>query len=578
MDAFKTVYAYAFKKPKDMVLAIVFVFLETAVELAIPFLMSMLLDDGVTEGDMGIIYLDGGLIFACAALSLWTGLCFAHYSAKAAANFGYAIRKAQFQAIENFSFSNLNAFVPSSLVTRVINDSALMQNTLAVSIRPVFRAPWMLILGVGFSLAIDWRLALVFFAVIPVLGIILWLILKAVSPKFLALQRGLDGLNLVIQEGLVAIRVIKAFVREPYEEEKFAKANADYTEIVQSTFRLANLVTPLTALTMYAGTVLIMAIGGTALLEGTLKAGSLTGVFSYVMQTVNSLMLLTNVALSVARSLASCYRVNQVLKTKPDILDGPDKNRDVTQGKIEFENVSFKYAKSAKRDVVTGLSFAIRPGEAFGIVGATGSGKSTVASLMLRLYDATQGEVRIDDVPIRDYSLYRLREGIGMVFQKNTLFSGTVEENLKWGNPNATHDEVMWAVRMACVDEFLPKLPQGLATSLGTGGGMVSGGQKQRLCIARALLKHPRILILDDATSALDTATERRLMENLKGIPGMTVVVISQRILTMANADRILVLDNGRMSGLGTPKELLGDNAIYRQFVALQTQGEANHG
>lgn len=578
MDAFKNVFSYAFKHKKYIYLAIFLVVIETTFELFIPYLMSLLIDNGVKANNVNFIYLSGGLIFACALLSLITGGLFARYSSKASVMFGKEIREAQFKKIESFSFGNIDKFETSSLVTRVINDSSLMQNTLTSTIRPLFRAPIMLILGIVLSFTINWELALVFICLTPILALCMILILKAAAPKFSFLQKALDNLNLVIQESLIAIRIIKAFVREPYQEIRFDKVNKEYTDIVKKTFSIVNLAVPFTTITMYIATILIMLFGGNLLLNGSIKEGSLTGVFSYVMQTFNSLAMLTNVCLALARSLASCYRVNQILVEEPLIKDGLDSTKRISKGEIEFKNVSFKYFENASEDVLKDISFKLEANHILGIVGSTGSGKSTLVELILRLYDIYKGEILIDEENIKNYSLYNLREDIGIVLQKNQLFSGSLKDNLLWGNKNATDKEIEWAIKTSCVDEFMDRLENGLDTQLGSNGANVSGGQKQRICIARALLKHPKILILDDATSALDTATEKRLTENLAAIKGMTIIIISQRILSLSHADTIMVLDSGNLNGYGSQKEMLETNLIYQNYYNLQTKGDKDNG
>ena len=578
MDAFKKVFSYAFRHKKFLIIAIILVGIETSFELFIPYLMSLLIDEGVKKNNINLIYILGIAIVGCALISLVTGLLYARYSSLAASNFGREIRLAQFKKIESYSFSNIDKFETSSLVTRVINDSALMQNTLTSVIRPMCRSPIMLILGIVLSFSINWELAIVFIVITPILALIMFFILKAVSPLFVGLQKALDSLNLVIQESLIAIRIIKAFVRQPYEEERFAKVNENYTRIVNKTFRIVNLLNPLSQLCLYIGTIVIMVVGGNLLLQGRILEGSLTGVFSYVMQTFNSIIMVANICISIARSLASCYRVSQVLNEEPSIVNGEDATSIVKKGDIEFKDVSFKYFKDAENYVLENISFKIEAGDILGIVGSTGSGKSSLVELILRLYDVDKGQVLIDNEDVKKYNLENLREDIGIVLQKNSLFSGSLVDNLKWGNLNADEKEIDWAIKLACVDEFIDRLPNGLNSEMGVNGANVSGGQKQRICIARALLKHPKVLILDDATSALDTATERKLMNNLASIKNMTIIIISQRILTLSKANKVLVLDNGKVSGFNTPSELLKSNSIYQDYYNLQTKGDKDNG
>lgn len=574
MHPLKVVFSFTLKHKKYLFLSIFLVIIETSFELFIPFLMSLLIDNGVKKQDMNYIYISGGVIFLCAILSAITGLLFARYSALSASYFGKEVRDAQFKKIEDFSFSNIDNFEASSLITRVINDSTLIQNTFTLVLRPLFRAPIMLLLGIVLSLIINYQLALVFIFLTPILTLSLFFILKIVAPKFIILQKTLDNLNLVIQESLVSIRIIKAFVREDYKQINFDKVNKTYTSIVDKTFRVVNLGVPITQFFMYVSTIAIMILGGNLLINSTIKEGSLTGVFSYVMQTFNSLMMLTSVCISLSRSLASCYRVNQILTTKIDIMENDSSKCEITSGNISFKNVYFKYSNKADEYVLEDISFNINHGDILGIVGSTGSGKSSLVELILRLYDVTKGEISIDGNNVKDYSLFHLREKIGIVLQKNSLFSGTLKENLLFANKNATDEEISNVIHLACVDEFLDKLPNGLDTELGSNGNNVSGGQKQRICIARALLKYPKILILDDATSALDTATERRLINNLSSIKDITIIIISQRILSLANANKILVLDNGKLNGFGNKKDMLLNNTIYKDYYNLQTKGD----
>lgn len=573
MDSFKRILSYAFKEKRYIIITLILIFIETSVELFIPFIMSSLIDDGVKLKDMNHIYLTGSIIVLFAVISLVTGYLYSRFSAKTASVFGREIRHAQFKKIEEYSFSNIDKFEASSLVTRVINDSAMVQNTLTSVMRPLVRAPLMLILGIGLSFAINWELAIIFILLAPLLAVSMFFIVRHVAPRFMILQKSLDNLNLVIQENLIAIRVIKAFVRKDYQIEKFEKVNWHYTDVVEKTFRVVSLGTPISQVIMYTAMLLVMWFGGSLMISSTIEEGALTGVFSYVVQTFNSLMMVSNICISIARSLASCYRIDQVLVEVPTIEDGKDSSKHIKDGEIEFIDVDFKYDIQGKENVLENLNFKIEPGEMIGVIGSTGSGKSTLAELILRLYDVTNGKVLIDGENVKDYSLYNLREEISIVLQKNFLFSGSLRDNLKWGDKLASDEELLSACKLACVDEFLPRLQGGLDYELGANGSNVSGGQKQRICIARALLKKPKILILDDATSALDTATERRLIDNLKSEKNMTVIIITQRLSSLANCSRVLVLDNGRISGFDNKEKLLENNHIYADFYHTQKKG-----
>ena len=565
MDSIRRVFKYAFRPKRYIIIAFILVVIETSFELLIPFVMSSLIDDGVKTGNMNHIYFTGIIIFICAIISLLTGYLYSKFAAKAAAVFGENIRNVLFEKIESFSFSNLDHFQSSSLVTRVINDAQLMQNTLTTVLRPLARSPIMLILGIVLSFIINPTLSLVFIIMTPILAAIMLILFKIVSPRFLKLQRGLDNLNLVLQETLISIKTIKAFVKEGYQEEKFEEVNRGYTSIVEKTFRIINIGTPLSQFMIYTATIVIMWVGGNLMINSVIQEGDLTGVFSYTMQTFNSIMMLSNILISIARSLASLYRIDEVLKETPTIVNGEDL-KEVKDGEITFENVDFKYSSSADNYVLKNISFTIKSGEIIGIIGETGSGKSTLAELMLRLYDISNGKISIDGENIKDYSLENLRENIAIVLQKNYLFSGTLKDNLLWGNKQASDEELFQAMKDACVDEFFPRLQGGLNYELGVNGGNVSGGQKQRICIARALLKKPKILILDDSTSALDNNTEKRLMKNLSSMRHMTTIIITQRLNSLILADRVMVLSDGQISGFDTKEKLLEDNEIFKEF------------
>lgn len=575
MDSIRRVFKYAFRPKRYIIIAFILVVIETSFELLIPFVMSSLIDDGVKTGNMNHIYFTGIIIFICAIISLLTGYLYSKFAAKAAAVFGENIRNVLFEKIESFSFSNLDHFQSSSLVTRVINDAQLMQNTLTTVLRPLARSPIMLILGIVLSFIINPTLSLVFIIMTPILAAIMLILFKIVSPRFLKLQRGLDNLNLVLQETLISIKTIKAFVKEGYQEEKFEEVNRGYTSIVEKTFRIINIGTPLSQFMIYTATIVIMWVGGNLMINSVIQEGDLTGVFSYTMQTFNSIMMLSNILISIARSLASLYRIDEVLKETPTIVNGEDLKK-VKDGEITFENVDFKYSSSADNYVLKNISFTIKSGEIIGIIGETGSGKSTLAELMLRLYDISNGKISIDGENIKDYSLENLRENIAIVLQKNYLFSGTLKDNLLWGNKQASDDELFQAMKDACVDEFFPRLQGGLNYELDVNGGNVSGGQKQRICIARALLKKPKILILDDSTSALDNNTEKRLMKNLSSMRNMTTIIITQRLNSLILADRVMVLSDGQISGFDTKEKLLEDNEIFKEFYKSQMKVQEN--
>lgn len=581
----KKVLSFLGKEKKNIIIAMIAVVVETSFELVIPFIMSYLIDSGVkaylaaqAAADQAAmdqayrtVFASAGMIAACALMSLINGWFYSHFSAKASARYGYLLRQAQFDAIQNYSFTDLDSFEPSSLVTRVVNDSMTLQNTLSSGIRPITRAPIMLILGIVFSFLSSWQLALVFVVLTPVLALFVFFVLRYVAPKYVVLQEKLDRLNDKVQENLLAIRAIKSFVRKPYECEQFDKANSAYRDTVKSTFRVANLNLPFFQLIMYVGTILFLLLGGRLILAGTITEGNLTAVLSYVMQTFNSLMMISAVFISIAKALASIYRVNEVLEVVPDIRSGSIPS--VSKGDIEFKDVSFRYAQGTGEDVLQHISFTLESGKTLGILGATGSAKSTLVSLIPRLYEATEGQVLIDGKDVKEYDLKGLRSSIAMVLQKSVLFEGTVLENLEWGKENPTKEELGEALRISCTDEFVSRLPEGIDSQVGEGGNGVSGGQKQRICLARAILKHPKVLILDDATSAVDTATEKKIRNGLGDLTGMTKIIISQRVLSVLEADEVLILEGGKINEINTPEELLKHNPIFQDLYNRQLGG-----
>lgn len=573
MRDLKRLFSYLGPYRRDMLVGIILVVVETCFELIIPVLMSQLIDVGVEQRDVSYILYKGAQMGICAVLSLITGLLYARFAARAAYGWGARIREAEFERVQKYAFSNIDHFEASSLITRMTTDVTVLQNAINGGLRPLARAPIMLILGVGFSFAMNPRLALVFFVCAPVLGVALALILHKIAPMYGVLQRAVDALNNVVQEGLTAIRAVKAFVRGEYEEEKFEKANSALMQTSQKTFHYATLNLPVFQLCMYTCVVLIMWFGGNMILNDALQVGELTGFLSYVLQVMNSLMMLSNVFLLVTRSLASASRVSEVLDERIAFSSPEDAMEDVPDGSVDFENVSFKYHEDAQEYALSGVNLHIPAGQTVGILGGTGSAKSTLVQLIPRLYDVSEGVVRVGGNDVRKYDLRVLRDAVGIVLQKNVLFSGTVRDNLRWGAPNADDDTLWEACRAACADDFLKNMPKGLDTDLGQGGVNVSGGQKQRLCIARTLLKRPKILIFDDSTSAVDTATEGRIRAALSKIPGVTKIIIAQRVTSVMEADRIYILDDGRVHASGTHDELLASDPIYQEIYASQMKG-----
>ena len=574
MSDFKRLLGLLGPYRRDLLLGAGMVLVESAFELVIPVLMADIIDVGVAAKDIPFILHKGVQMGVCALLALVTGLLYAHFAARAAYGWGARIREAQYERVQKFAFVNLDRFETSSLVTRMTTDVTVLQNAVNGGLRPLARGPVMLILGVGFSFWMNARLALVFLACIPILAVILFCVVRKVAPMYGRLQQSMDHMNNMVQEGLAAIRAVKAFVRGDYEAEKFQAVNSELTATSQRTFHYAVLNLPAFQLVMYLATVLLMWFGGNMVLGGTLQVGELTGVLSYVMQVMNSLMMISNVFLLLTRSLASAHRIVEVLDEEPALTSPAKPVTQVADGSVDFDRVSFKYHAKAKEYALADVDLHIRAGQTVGILGGTGSAKTTLVQLIPRLYDAETGTVSVGGVDVRDYNLDVLRHEVSMVLQKNVLFSGTVRENLKWGDRSADDDTLWAACRAACADEFLERMPRGLDTDLGQGGVNVSGGQKQRLCIARALLKKPKVLILDDSTSAVDTATDAKIRKAFaEKIPGTTKIIIAQRVSSVEGADRILVLDNGRVNAFDTHDNLLKTNAIYQEIYESQIKG-----
>ena len=457
-------------------------------------------------------------------------------------------------------------------------DVTVLQNAVINGMRPMVRGPVMLVMGLLLAFFMNVRLALVFLVCMPVLGCILFFIIRKTAPMYGRLQTAVDKVNSVVQENLNAIRAVKSYVRETYEEEHFGEANGKLTENSLRTFRIAVLNLPAFQFTMYTATVLILWFGGNLIHTGNMEVGALTGFLSYVMQIVNSLMMISNVFLMLTRSLASVSRISQVLAEEPDLADVPAGLETVENGQVEFRNVEFKYSAGAARPALSQVCLKFLPGQTIGIIGGTGSSKSTLVQLIPRLYDVSAGSVLVGGHDVREYRLASLRDAIGIVLQKNVLFSGTVRENLLWGNAQATEEELWRACRTACAHEFIEKMPGGLDARLDQGGLNLSGGQKQRLCIARTLLKHPKVMIFDDSTSAVDTATEAHIRRGLSSLGEMTKIIIAQRITSVMEADQIVILEDGRVHAVGTHESLLQTDSIYREIYDSQMRSSEDDG
>lgn len=559
---------------RDAFLAVFCIITETFFELIIPLVMASIVDVGVANGDRRYIMMRGLQMVAFALISLVLGQGSAMFSARCGQGLGAEIRKAEFGKLQQFSFANTDHFSSSSLVTRLTSDVTTIQNSVASGMRPGFRSPIMMLTAMAASFYINPGLAMVFLVAAPVLGVMLFLIISHVRPLYGVMQGAIDLVNRIIQENLTAIRVVKSYVRGDYETEKFQEVNTNLETTAERAFRLAALNMPAMQFVMYGTILSILWFGGRLVTVGGVKVGELTGFLSYVLQVLNSLMMFSNVFLMTTRALASWKRISEVMEEEIDIKEDKAKDLIVERGEIRFDHVYFKYNADADEDVLSDISFHIKPGQTVGIIGQTGAAKSTLVQLIPRLYETTQGTVSIDGRPVCEYPLKHLRDSIAMVLQKNTLFSGTVKDNLRWGRENATDKEIEEACRIACVDEFIDRLEHGLDTELGQGGVNVSGGQKQRLCIARAVLKAPRVLILDDSTSAVDTATEAKIREGLaRSMPGTTKIIIAQRISSVLNADQIIILEDGRVNAVGNHETLLAENQIYQEIYHSQQEG-----
>ena len=555
-------------------LAPLFTALEVVMELFIPFITAAIIDQGIEAGDLGQVYRYGALMIVMAFLSLCFGTLAGRFSAKASAGFACNLRDALYAKVQTFSFSNIDKYSTAGLVTRMTTDVTNMQNAYQMILRIAVRAPLMLVCSMCMCFFISVQLSEVFLVALVVLGVSLIFIMTRTIPVFQKVFRKYDDLNASVQENVSAIRVVKAFVREAYEDEKFKKA-ADglYRLFVKAESTLA-LNSPIMMLVVYGSILALSWFGAHYIVAGELTTGNLTSLFSYVMGVLMSLMMLSMIFVMVTMSIASAERICEVLKETPALADPERPLMTVSDGRVDFDHVSFSYQHGSGEVVLRDLDLHIASGETIGVVGGTGSGKSSLVNLISRLYDVDQGSVRVGGVDVRDYDLEALRNQVAVVLQKNVLFSGTILDNLRWGKEDATEEECREAARLACADEFIDRFPDGYNTWIEQGGSNVSGGQKQRLCIARALLKSPKVLILDDSTSAVDTATDAKIREAFaRQIPGTTKIIIAQRVSSVQNADRILVLDNGAVSGFDTHENLLKTNRIYQEIYEAQTQG-----
>ena len=549
--------------------------LEAVFELLIPLVMSDIVDIGIANGDVEFIMRKGILMVVMAMVSLVFGVGAAALAARASQGFGANLRRAEYEHIQEFAFSNIEKFSTASLVTRLTNDVTQVQMTLMMGMRLMVRAPVMLVSALVLSIGISLQLSGVFMVALPLLAVLISIILIKVGPIFRSLQEKTDALNLVVQENLAGIRVVKSFVKEDYEQEKFAKRNNDLKATSMKAFGTVVINMPMMMLIVYGTMIAVMWFGGHMVHAGTMDTGKLMTYFTYIMQIMMSLMMVSMVFMMLTRSIACAKRVVEVLDEVPAIgNERAEESAAVEDGSIDFENVSFKYNPESPEWILKDINLHITSGQTVGILGGTGSGKTSLVSLIPRLYEAQEGMVKVGGRPVAEYTTEHLRDAVSMVLQKNTLFSGTIRENLLWGNPEATEEQIWAACRAACADEFLEKMPDGLETDLGQGGVNVSGGQKQRLCIARAILKQPKVLILDDSTSAVDTATDAKIRAAFANeLRDTTKVIIAQRVTSVQEADLILVMDGGRVVAQGRHDELMKTCDIYREVYESQQEG-----
>ena len=544
-------------------------------QLLIPLVMADIVDVGVANGDVSFIVRKGVQMVVMAMVALLFGLGSAAFSSRAGMGFGANLREAEYACVQDFSFSNIEKFSTASLVTRLTSDVNAMQMTLMMGMRLLVRAPVMLVAALVLSIRLSAQLSRVFLVSIPLLAVFIAALMMKVGPLFRSLQEKTDALNLVVQEDLTGIRVVKSFVREDHEQEKFAGRNDSLRSTSEQAFGAVVVNMPVMMLIIYGTIIAVMWFGGRMVYAGTLPVGDLTAFFSYITEILISLMMVSMIFMMMTRSIACARRICEVLDEKPAISnDRAVPGAEVETGSVDFDHVSFRYGAEDTGWTLEDVDLHIPAGATVGILGGTGSGKSTLVSLIPRLYEAQEGTVRVGGRPVSDYTMEHLRDAVSVVLQKNTLFSGTVRENLLWGDPNATEEQLLAACRAACADEFLDRLPNGLDTDLGQGGVNVSGGQKQRLCIARAILKQPKILILDDSTSAVDTATDAKIRRAFREeLKDTTKLIIAQRVSSIADADTILVMDHGRLAAQGTHAELMESCEIYQDVYKSQQEG-----
>ena len=551
----------------------VFMILEVIMEMLVPLLMASIIDDGVEKGNINHILMTGIIMVIAASFGLFCGIMGGVFGAKASAGFAKNLRKTMFEKIQTFSFSNIDRFSSASLITRMTTDVTNLQNAYQMILRMCFRAPLSLICAMAMSFYVNARLASVYLAAVVILGCILVFIVMNAMKYFTQMFRKYDDLNASVQENVTAIRVVKAFVREEHEKSLFEKACDGLYRIACKAERIVAINAPVMMMAIYSCILLISWLGAKMIIQNTLTTGELMMLLTYCMNILMNLMMLSLVFVMLSMSQASGERICEVLTEEPDIVNPENPIYEVPNGEIIFDHVTFRYNEGSEKPVLNDINLQIKPGETIGIIGGTGSSKSSLVNLVSRLYDVSEGSLKVGGHDVREYDIETIRNEVSVVLQKNVLFSGTILDNLRWGDKEATEEECIRACKLACADEFIDKLPDGYHTYIEQGGSNVSGGQKQRLCIARALLKHPKILILDDSTSAVDTATDARIRKAFRDeIPETTKLIIAQRISSVQDADRILVMENGEINGIGTHEELMRDNEIYRDVYESQNR------
>ncbi|MCR5215438.1 MAG: ABC transporter ATP-binding protein/permease [Lachnospiraceae bacterium] len=565
---------------KDALITPIFMILEVIVDIVIPLMMASIVDHGVEDGNLTHIYVMGGCMIGTAILGLFFGMAGGHFAARGSAGLAKNIRARMYGNIQTFSFANIDKFSTAGLVTRLTTDITNIQNAFQMAIRMGFRAPFSMLFAMIMAFLINARLASIYLVAVAFLAGFIVLLMGSATKYFKATFEKYDELNSSVQENVSSIRVVKAFVREEYEKDKFHRAVSNLYQMFVGAEKKVVLAMPVMMTTVYACILMLSWLGAKMIVtsgQTELTTGQLMNLMTYCMNILMNLMMLSMMFVMLTMSSASLNRVKEVLEEKPDIVNPEDPVMDVKDGSIEFSHVNFSYQAGSEKNVLSDINFTIQPGETIGIMGGTGSSKTSLVNLISRLYDVTDGCVKVGGVDVRKYDLTVLRDEVSVVLQKNVLFSGTILDNLRWGNPDATEEECMRACQLACADEFIEKMPKKYETYIEQGGNNVSGGQKQRLCIARALLKQPKILILDDSTSAVDTATDQKIRKAFATeIPNTTKIIISQRISSLQDADRILVLDDGEVKGFDTHEHLLAGNDIYRDVYEAQTQGSGD--